>query len=63
MTAFKHVLVLVVSLAAPQANPKEIETICEFGAGVVASVVAKKLVWCNPFWDKRLERQEEGFGL
>ena len=33
---FEHALMLVMSLAAPQANPEEVEVICEFGAGVIA---------------------------
>ena len=47
--AFEHVLMLVMSLATPQANPEEVEVICEFDAGVVAGVIAKKAIWCSPF--------------
>ena len=46
---FEHVLMLVMSLAAPQADPEEVEAIHEFGAGVVAGVITKKAIWCSPF--------------
>ena len=46
---FKHVLMLVTGLTAPQANPEEVEAVCEFGAGVVAGVITKKSIWCSPF--------------
>ena len=52
MPTFKHVLMLVMGLAAPQANPEEVEAICEFGAGAIAGVVAKEAIWCSPFAHK-----------
>ena len=62
MAAFKHVLVLMMGLTAPQANPEEIEVVCKFCTGVIAGSITKETVWRSPFANKRLEGPDEGFG-
>ena len=68
MPTFKHVLMLVMGLAAPQANPEEVEAIDEFGAGVVAGVITKKSIWGSPRfrmndWNAQRRDLEREMGL
>ena len=62
MAAFEHVLVLMMGLTAPQSNPEEVEVVCEFCTGMIASVIPNEAVWRSPFANERLEGPDERFG-
>ena len=59
---FEHVLVLMMGLTAPQSNPEEVEVVCEFCTGMIASVIPNEAVWRSPFANERLEGPDERFG-
>ena len=62
MATFEHVLMLMVSLTAPQSYPEKVEVVDEFRTGMVASVVTEETVRRSPFANKGLEGPEERFG-